>query len=751
MFNRSRLFIVPLLLIFSLESSAQDTASLNGFVRDATSAETLLFANVVLLNTTFGTATNTTGYYTLTGLQPGTYSIICSYIGYEDFRIELTLSAGENRRLDINMVPEGFTLDGVEVTAEKELEEESRSIGVSQLSIESVQRLPTILEPDVFRSLQLLPGVKAASDYSSGLYIRGGSPDQTLILLDRTTVYNPSHFFGFFSTFNPDAIKDVRLYKGGYPSEYGGRLGSVVDIYNKDGNRVETKGGLSLGLLASRAFVEGPYSKGSWMLAVRRSTLEPLLAVLRNQDVDGIPDSFFFLDVNGKVNFDASDNDKLSVAFYGGTDQLDLPFVDDARIDLAYGNRTLSTNWTHIFSQSLFSNFTFTYSRYFNEPIFQIAGTEFNRTNNVWDISAKGDFEYIPNERHALKVGFWSGIFTFRLRDVFDDQEGLTERIQSPYSSLYVQETFRPRPDWQIQAGVRASYFEQGGYFRVEPRISLENRPNARTRLQLGYGRYHQFLTLITSELFTGFDLWLTTGEGVEPSFGDQFVAGIKTDLSDQYDLDVEFYYRTMRDLFQLDPFLPDAAGFEYDELFTIGEGFAYGSEVLIRKNEGRLNGFIGYTLGLTNRRFPDINEFDYFPPKYDRRHDLNIVANYDLSDKWRLTSVFTLATGQAYTEPGSQYKLLDDPISSEVRSTLISPFNEARLPAYHRLDLGFSRLGKFFNFADSELQIQLINAYGRENVWFYFFEFEDDNTVTRNTIPQIPVPIPNISFTLRF
>ena len=749
-----RVIIVLLLLFYFVipgHAVAQNEASLNGFVKDATSGETLLFANVVLWETNLGAATNNTGYYTLTGLTAGTYEVVCTYIGFREFRQNITVSAGENRRLDINLIPDNVILDEVEITAEKELDEEVRNIGVNQLDIQSVQRLPTILEPDVFRSLQLLPGVKAASDYSSGLYIRGGSPDQTLILLDRTTVYNPSHFFGFFSTFNPDAIKDVRLYKGAYPAEFGGRLGSVVDIYNKDGNRVETKGGLSLGFLASRAYVEGPYKKGSWMFAVRRSTLEPILAVLRNQEVDGIPNSFYFVDLNGKINFDLSENDRFSVAFYGGTDQLDLPLFDDARIDLAYGNRTLSSNWTHIFNQRLFSNFTFTYSKYFNEPNFDFGGTQFNRTNNVWDFSAKGDFEYIPNEKHALAVGFWVGSFTFRLRDMFDGETGLTERIRSPYSALYAEETFKPRPDLQIQVGLRANYFEQGNYLRVEPRISVEHRPNSAVRLQAGYGRYNQFLTLITSELFTGFDLWLTTGEGVEPAYGDQFVAGIKTSLSNELNLDLEIYYRTMRDLFQLDPFLPDAAGLDYAQLFTFGDGYAYGSELLLKKNDGRLNGFIGYTLGITKRRIPNINDFNYFPPKYDRRHEINVVLNYELSSRWRFTSVWNLASGQAYTEPSGQYKLIDNPIGVDVRDVLISPFNEARLPTYHRLDVGFSRLGRFFRFAESELQIQLINAYGRKNVWFYFFGFESDNTVTRNEVPQIPVPIPNISFTIRF
>ncbi len=742
------LFLVSL---FAGPAWAQNTASISGFVKDATSGETLLLANVVLLDTDYGAATNNSGYYALNGLPAGDYIVIGTYIGYQPLRIPVTLQTGQARRLDIELTPESVMLEGVTVTAEKDLEEEIRRIGVTQLTTEVVRQVPTILEPDVFRSLQLLPGVKAASDYSSGLYIRGGSPDQTLILLDRTTVYNPTHFFGFFSTFNPDAIKDVRLYKGGYPAEYGGRLGSVVDIYNKDGNRVKTQGGLSLGLLASRAILEGPYKKGSWMLAVRRSTLEPLLGALREADVDGIPDGFYFIDVNGKLNFDAGENDRLSVAFYGGTDELDLPFVDDARIKLAYGNRTLSTNWTHLFNQKLFSNFTLTYSRYFNRPRFGIAGTEFSRTNNVFDLSAKGDFEYIPNERHQFEVGFWSGMFTFRLRDEFDGVVGLEERIQSPYLSIYAQEIFRPKPDWQIQAGLRANYFDQGRYFRLEPRLSAEHRPDENIRLQLGYGRYYQFLTLISSELFSGFDLWLTTDDGVEPAYGDQFVAGLKTNIGAGLQADVEVYYRTMRQLFQLDPFLPDAAGLAYSDLFTFGEGFAYGTELLLQKPRGRLNGFIGYTIGLTKRRFPDINNFDYYPPKYDRRHEVNIVGNYSLSRKWSLTSVFNLASGQAYTEPASQYRLVDDPFTGGSVDVLISPFNQARLPMYHRLDVGFARKGRFFRFAESELQLQLINVYNRRNIWFYFFEFEDDNTVTRNEIPQIPVPIPNVSFTIRF
>lgn len=731
----------------------QQTASISGFVTDETNGETLLLANVFIVGTTTGAATNNAGYYTLTGLEPGSFVLACTYLGFQEQRFEIMLEPGQELRLDIALVPEGVTFDEVIVTAAADLQEENKRIGVSQLSVQTVKQLPTVLEPDVFRSLQLLPGVKAASDFSSGLYIRGGSPDQTLILLDRTTVYNPSHFFGFFSTFNPDAIKDVRLFKGGYPAEYGGRLGAVVDVYNKDGNRRKTAGTASIGLLASRAMVEGPYSKGSWMVAVRRSTIDPLLNAL--QDTDGIPEKYYFFDVNTKVNFDASDNDKFSVAAYAGQDKLNVSPLDDFDISVLYGNRTISANWTHIFSNSLFSNFTVTASRYFSEPEFDLQGTGFERTNTVTDVSARGDFEYIPNEEHALSLGFWAGNFVMKLEDIFDGSISLDERIQSVYASAYVQETYTPNPLWEIRGGLRTSFFNEGDFLRLEPRLSLEHRPVANVRFQLGYGRYYQYLTLITGELFSAFDIWLTTDDGIRPAYGDQFVGGVKTNLGDGYNLDVELYYRTMEDLFILDPFLPDGAGVPYEDLFIVGNGDAWGTEVFLEKTRGRLNGFIGYTLGQTRRRFPNINDFEYYTPKYDRTHDLNMVVNYDLSRKWRATAVFSYGTGQAYTEPNGQYSLLDDPFGEASRNGLVSEFNGNRLDPYHRLDLGFSRFGKFFKL-ESELQLQVINVYGRSNDWFVFYEFEEDGAADRivaerNTVPQIPIPLPNVSFTVRF
>jgi hypothetical protein len=751
--------ILALVLISGLwiNSFAQQSVTVTGYVKDANSGETLISANVAIFELNRGSATNTLGYFSIPNIEPGTYTIACSYIGYDLFTQEITLEAGENLRFDIELTPSVF--EGEEIIVESEAElQELKSIGTAQVKTELIKALPAIFEADVFRSIQYLPGVKSASDFSSGLYIRGGSPDQTLIMLDQTTVYNPSHFFGFFSTFNPDAIKDVRLYKGGYPAEYGGRLGSVLSVYNKDGNRNNYQRTVTLGMLASRAAIEGPIKNGSFMLAGRRSTLEPLLAALR-QNSDNIPSLFYFYDFNGKINYDASLNDKFHLAFYSGADKVRFPFADDAVAILNYGNQTVSANWTHIFNEKVFSNFILTGSRYFNFPEFEFAGTPFERDNNIYDFSLKSDIEYIPNEKHQISTGFWGGVFTLRLQDRFDNQDSFSSRIHSRYASAYVQDTWRPTDQWKAIAGLRASYFSDGQYLRLEPRASVEYFANDRLTLQAAYGRYNQFFTLITNEAFSGFDLWLTSDDGVNPSYGDQFVLGAKTVPFKDYGLDIELYYRTMEDLFELDPFLPDAAGLAYADLFRIGEGYAYGTEIMFEKRVGRLNGYIGYTFGYTVRKWPGFNNpignpdgpGRFYPPKYDRENDVKIILNYNLSRKWKFTGAWVYATGQAYTEPTGRYAVYDEPYSgiSQNNLLLVEKVNAARLPAYHRMDISFARTGKFFGLRSSELQIQVINAYNRRNVWFTQFDF-DENPVKQSDVTLLPI-LPAISYTVSF
>ena len=755
MYLRTLLILVTALLI-TAPGYGQQSAAVNGYITDSQTGETLLTANIALIDINRGTSSNNSGYYSITNIEPGTYTIVASYIGYRRFEEEITLEPGETRRLNIELIPEGVQLDELVVESDRE-ERERRNIGRAQISTELIKETPSVLEPDVFRSVQLLPGVQAASDFSSGLYVRGGSPDQTLILLDETTVYNPSHFFGFFSTFNPDAVKDVRIYKGGYPAEYGGRLGSVLTVYNKDGNRRETRGTVSLGLLASRASIEGPYSRGSWFLAVRRSTLEPVLSVLR-RTVDGVPDRFYFYDINGKLNVDISDDDRLSIAFYSGNDLVSVPFQDEATIGLRYGNQTISTQYRRIFSSRLFGTVTATGSRYFNNPEFDIAGTPFERDNDIYDFSVKADSEFLLNEDISITSGIWGGLLTLRFRDRFDNQDTFNNRIQSGYLSAFTQADWDITNDWNLTSGLRLSSFAEGGYVRLEPRLSAEYSPSQRVRFQAAYGRYNQYLTLITNEAFTGFDIWLTTDDGVPPAYGDQFVLGAKTVPFEGYGLDIEVYYRTMRDLFELDPFVNDAAGLEYAELFRFGEGFAYGVELFFERQIGNLTGFLGYTYGVTRRKFPGFNQqlvnngsqARFYPPKFDRTHDLNITASYPLSENWTASAVFSYATGQAYTEPLGRTQISGIPWDTSVRNVFtVGNLNASRLPSYHRLDLSFSRKGTFFNLGDAEWQFQVINAYSRRNVWFFNYDF-DANPVDREDVTLLPI-IPSISYTVEF
>jgi len=752
-FHFSKLLFVLLtflIYMFSLSehSIAQERATINGYITEFGTGESIWGANVFIEGTTIGTSSNSAGFYSLSRITPGDYVIVFTFVGFRDQRREVTLSAGQTLRLDVELADARLELDDVIVTAESMEREERQNIGVATVPIQLIREVPAVLQADVFRSIQLLPGIKAASDFSSGLYIRGGSPDQTLILLDNTVVYNPTHFFGFFSTFNPDAIRDVRIYKGGFPAEYGGRIGSVVDIYNKDGNRFERKGTASLGLLSSRASIEGPFKNGSYMFAIRRSTLEPLLWALRGS-VDNIPESFYFYDLNSKINYDIGSRDRLSVSFYSGMDDVLFPAADDLILNLNYGNLTGSATWRRILTNELFSTITFTGSRYFNFPEIQFAGTTAARSNTVNDFSVKADLEWTPGQNHVVKTGLWAGNKLLKLRSTFDGLETESPRIESQYFAAYLQDRWSITPQWIVNAGLRATHYTSGNHSSIEPRLQLEYRPVSNVRLQTAVGRYYQYMSLITNEAFSGFDTWLLTADGVPPAFGDQYMAGVKWSPTRTYNVEFEVFYRTMKRLFEFDPRIPDTAGLEYSELFRFGEGFAYGAELLLEKTRGRLNGFIGYTWGRTERKFPGFNNDRFYPPKFDRTHDLNIVANYNLSSKWMATVVFGYATGQAYTRPLGRTQISNPFGTREDNPLVVGKVNASRLPDYHRLDIGFTYYSRFFNLGDSELQLQLINAYSRRNIWFYQFDF-DENPVRRVDVRMLPI-IPSITYTVNF
>jgi len=756
---------VAALFVLAAAPSAQPAGSgaVNGFVRDAETGETLIQATVLVEGTTRGTTTNAEGFYSLGGLAPAdSLRLRYSFVGYETVRRTVAVGAGV-QRVDVELRPE--TLGEVVVTADEPIEEE-RAPGLQEVPIRLVESLPSVFEADLFRSIQLLPGVKAASDFSSALYIRGGSPDQTLILLDGTTVYNPTHFFGFFSTFNTEAIKDARLFKGAYPSQYGGRLGAVLDVTNREGNRNRLAGNLSVGLLASRVGIEGPFAdgRGNFMVAARRSTLEPLLAVLREQlDGGGIPESFYFYDVNARVGVDLTPNDRVSVSGYAGRDLVGVPLGEGTRFDLDYGNRTLSAAYNRILSGTVFAQLRATASQYFSRPTGSIGSTGFERPNTITDYSGRLDVEWLPSQRFELRGGAWAGLLDLRLRSEFNEQVGIDFVNPSTYGSGYVQARLRPTPEWIVTTGLRADAFRSdtdnradtregatAGYVRLAPHLQVERLFGPNTVAQFAAGRYNQFLSLISTEAFSGFDTWVTTGSGVPPQASEQAVVGLKTRLGEAYRLDVEVYGRTLRELFDIRPEVQDVAGLTYQELFRFGEGYAYGTEVLLERGVGRVTGLVSYTLATTRRRYPAEPAFAvFFPPKYDRTHDVSVVVNYDLGRRWTLTAAGVYATGQAYTLPVGRYQV-DLPFGSDPANGLYSVrLNSQRLPPYHRVDVGLTRTGRFFRVADYEFQFQIVNLYNRRNVWFIQYDF-DENPVEATPVRQLPI-LPNLSFSLRF
>jgi hypothetical protein len=357
-----------------------------------------------------------------------------------------------------------------------------------------------------------------------------------------------------------------------------------------------------------------------------------------------------------------------------------------------------------------------------------------------------------------VSAGFWAGNLILRFNDSFDNQETFANRIQTTYGSFYLQDEWKPADKWEINGGVRLNSFSEGDYIKLAPRLSAEYRPFQNVRLQAAYGRYYQFLTLITNEAFSGFDLWLTTDDGVPPAHGDQFVLGAKTIPFEGYGLDIELYYRTMRDLFELDPFTSDAAGLDYSDLFRFGDGFAYGAELFVEKQTGRFTGFVGYTFGVTRRKFPGFNtditsqnpQARFYPPKYDRLHDMNIVANYRLSERWSTSAVFSYGTGQAYTQPLGRTEFSGVPWGNLDREAFtIGRLNASRLPSYHRMDVAFSRLGTFFGLGEAEWRFQIINIYSRRNTWFYSYDF-DENPVERSEVTLLPI-LPSLSYTVNF
>lgn len=748
--------ILIILFLFAGLAHGLDEDQLSGFVADDSNGEFLAGVNVEVRGMGIGASTNREGFFLINNVPAESFVLVVSMVGHETAEIPVPALESRKSFLEIYLKPE--ILETETIVVEAEISDQSEQITPSSIIISpsDIKRMPAVVETDVFRVLQLMPGIQAASEISSGLYIRGGSPDQNLILLDGITVYNPNHFFGFFSAFNPEAIKDVHLIKGGFPAEFGGRISSVLDITNKDGNRREraTSGGISI--ISARATAEGPIKNfGSYMFSGRRTYLEPFIKLARSANLaDDLPD-YFFYDLNGKINLDLSPWDRLSFSGYFGRDNLAIALDDNGvenSIDYGFGNTAASLKWTHVFSNNLFFNFIISRSAYQSKTKADFFGSEASFSNDIGDVTFKSDIEFSIGNDHHVKSGVSLTQYNFLYTSEFSLSGFPDSRITSNpfYLAGYMQDEWEPSTRWNFIYGLRYNFFSDGGYTRLEPRFASRYILTENIRLKAAVGWFNQFSQLVTNEIFSFSDQWFPADDSILPSEAWQYILGMETSPLEGYDLNTEIYYKKMNNLleFKQEAFRDRAIVDKVGELFYTGEGDAYGLELFLQKKTGEITGWIGYTLAWTNRTFPEINDGRSFAPKYDRRHDISMTMNYQLSNSWKLGSTFVYGTGQAYTYATGRYAVSIPGVNQYyVRGGLK---NNYRLEPYHRMDISLTHQ---FSWGDSDwdLIFNIYNLYNHRNVWFRQYDASDyTQAVLIEDVRLLPI-LPTVGLNFKF
>ncbi|MCB9500819.1 MAG: TonB-dependent receptor [Deferribacteres bacterium] len=782
--------VLKLVFMFALCNTtfAQNKITISGFIRDAGSGEALIGANIAIKGTNKGTASNEYGFYSLS-IPEGEFSIIFRYIGYET--IEKVVDLSEKYTLNIELQPVAVEGEEIVVTAMQEDKNvKSLEMSVATLDMRAIPKVPVVLgEGDILKSIQLLPGVTTGRENASGFNVRGGATDQNLILLDESPIYNSAHLLGFFSIFNSDAIKDVQLYKGGIPAQYGGRLSSVLDVRQNEGNNKSFHGAGGLGLISSRLLLEGPIQKdrGSFLIAGRRSYGDLLLKaanVLHDNSV-------YFYDLNFKGNWAIGTKNHFYASGYLGEDKLQM----GESFTNAWGNDAVTLRWNHLFSDQLFSNFSGIFSDY------QYSLDMFHRGLNweahIVNYNLKSDFSWYINDRHQLDFGAGMLYYEFQPGQItpIDDssvQETILDKKFALEPALYLSNNHKISNKLSMQYGLRFTSFLRLGeqtiyqyendapilynpdlgihsngvvvdstaylpgdiiksFLGFEPRFSTRYTLNEQSCVKFSYNRTRQYIHLISNNTSpTPLDMWTPSGPYIEPQIADQFAIGYFRNFDNNvYESSLELYYKSMQN--QLD-YVDGADLVLNNNLETeilAGEGRAYGAEVYFKKNKGKLTGWLSYTLSRTERRVPGIsaddpgiNAGEFYPSNYDKTHDLSITFIFELKKGWSLSGNFVYASGTPTTYPASKYEF----------SGLILPQyedrNQQRLPAYHRLDIGatmYDKLGGDWVFS-------IYNVYNRKNAYAVQFEQNpDEPTKTQAVKTYVFGIVPSISYSFQF
>ena len=742
-----RIYFTGLLMSLSLLAAKAQNGSvtISGRITDAATGETLIAATIATPQQGLGTVTNEYGFYSLKIPAGDSIQVEFSYVGYQT--INRTFLINDDQEFDIELNPSGVELEAVEVKANSYRDRvNSTEMSVEVINTDQVKVIPLALgESDILKVIQLKPGIPSGSEGTTGIFVRGGGSDQNLIVLDEAVVYNPNHLFGFFSTFNTDAVKDLKIYKGGFPAQYGGRLSSVIDVKLKEGNYKKFSGSGGIGLIASRLTLEGPLNKNqdhSFIISGRRTYIDLFTRAVNNANADNpdatqIPD-YFFYDLNTKVNFKLGEKDRLFLSGYFGRDQFDFT-SDFFNFQFDWGNATGTARWNHIFNPQLFVNTTLTYSDYQYNIVNEITDFSFNLGSNIRDVNFKTDFYNAFNNQHTLRYGAnatWHNFNIGRLSAGSDD--GLVnfsagQEFDGLEFGAYLADEIKWNDRFTLNAGLRISGFNNDGamYFGLEPRVSGVYKLSEGLSAKASYARMYQYLHLVaTSGATLPTDIWYPSTEKIKPQRSDQVAAGLSYLFQNKYLFNVEGFYKNLDNQLELVDGAEIFANDNLEEEFAIGEGEAYGIEFSVEKQEGKLQGWIGYTLSRTIRsNFKTISTDAQFlqelpfSPIYDRRHDLSIVASYEISRRLTASTTFVYGSGDLRWLPEGRFSFQDVELA-EFQSVVpdFGDRNNYRLPDYHRLDLGL--VWKFFpKWGESDLTFSVINVYDRRNTFFLFFE----------------------------
>ncbi|WP_426492706.1 TonB-dependent receptor [Hymenobacter sp. 102] len=758
---------------------AQAQYILSGTVRAGSTSEILPGATVAVPALGLGATADEQGAYSLR-LPEGRHQVVVSFIGYDAQTLVLNLT--RNQRQSFRLSSAGNQLGEVVVEGRGTLQQklQTAQMSVDRLTAKEAKLLPALFgEVDILKTLQLKPGVQNGGEGTSGLFVRGGSADQNLVLVDDALVYNPSHLFGLFSVFNPDAVQAVDLYKGGFPAQYGGRLSSVVDVKMRPGNAEKLGISGGIGLISSRLTVEGPIkkSKGAFLVSGRRTYFDVFTRQINKlnegqDDYNPIPD-YYFYDFNAKANYKLGSKDELFLSGYLGNDEFGFNSQNGFDFSFNWGNAVGSLRWNHVFNPRLFLNTTASVTHYKYQIRNQLDQFAFNLSSDIRDLTLRSDLDYLPNDRHALKFGVTATHHRFGTGSLqagsADGRLALGSDISYPgaEAALYASDTYKPTEKWQLEYGLRVSGFQSGSdqYGGLEPRAAVRYSLTPTVSLKGSYALMYQYVHLVTnSGASLPTDIWYPSRKSVKPQRSQQVATGISWLLGDgRYLITNEVYYKWAQR--QID-FKDGAQLFvnpDLDSEFLFGKGWAYGNEVYLEKKQGRTTGWIGYTLAWTKRRFPPqrgttgINNGNTFYPTYDRRHNLTAVVLHSLSERVQLTGSFVFSSGQATTLPLGRF-VFQDLYGERASAVPIYPQrNTYRLAPYNRLDLGVvwkMRPNRWF--PESDLTFSIYNAYNRRNPYFvYFDQVKDEQTdevvsFRARQVSLFPV-IPSVTYNFKF